>query len=246
MVLQQSFLVGVASVLCRYRKPSRLSDSLETMIITVGHIKGGAGKSTVAVNLAAEFTRQGRSVMLVDADPLIETTSTWIADRIEDPALRAIPHRAIHNSEENPSIHTSLLEYDAEYETVIVDVAGRDSGELRSSLIVSDLLLVPMPPTQPALDAVEKLLAIVEKASQDFNSDLKRLAVLNQVKTHIFSRSAKQALDYLADFDLPVAGVKLHERSAYERCMSLGRGVVEMDDAKAKAEIQLLAQEVMA
>ena len=37
-------------------------------IIAVGNIKGGVGKTTIAVNLAVNRRREGNSVVLVDAD----------------------------------------------------------------------------------------------------------------------------------------------------------------------------------
>ena len=50
------------------------------MIITVGSLKGGVGKSTATVNMAVELTRLGRRVVVVDADP-IGTTANWVGDR---------------------------------------------------------------------------------------------------------------------------------------------------------------------
>ena len=41
----------------------------ETKIIAVANHKGGCGKTTTVVNLAAEFSRMGLSVLVVDVDP---------------------------------------------------------------------------------------------------------------------------------------------------------------------------------
>ena len=51
------------------------------MIIVFGHQKGGTGKSTLTVNMAVELQRQGKDVLLVDADPTIRTTSNFTTDR---------------------------------------------------------------------------------------------------------------------------------------------------------------------
>jgi chromosome partitioning protein len=211
------------------------------MIITVGHKKGGVGKSTIAVNLAAEFARLGKDVMLVDADPGIRTSSQWIADRAEGDSLAVI-----HHSQQEGNIRTALLDFGKRYETVIVDVAGRDSKELRTALTASDLVVIPNQPSQADLDSLKDVLETVDEA-RDFNPDLKALAVLSRVSTHIFSRSAAEALDYFSDFPtLSVAQTRIHDRTVYQSCIPLGRGVVEMADRKAKAEVQLLAQEVSA
>ena len=38
------------------------------MILSVAHIKGGVGKSLLAVNIAAILAQRGRDVLLIDAD----------------------------------------------------------------------------------------------------------------------------------------------------------------------------------
>ena len=52
------------------------------MIILIGSQKGGPGKTTIAVNLAVEFARQGKDVVLVDADSQ-RSAARWHADREE-------------------------------------------------------------------------------------------------------------------------------------------------------------------
>ena len=59
------------------------------MIILIGSQKGGPGKTTVAVNLAVEFARQGKDVCLVDADPQ-RSAARWHADREEQRHTPAI------------------------------------------------------------------------------------------------------------------------------------------------------------
>lgn len=54
------------------------------MIITIGSYKGGTGKSTIATNLAAEFHHRGAKVILIEADPIVGTSSQWAADREEN------------------------------------------------------------------------------------------------------------------------------------------------------------------
>lgn len=41
---------------------------------TIGNLKGGVGKSTTTVNLAYEFSRIGKRVLVVDLDPQCNTT----------------------------------------------------------------------------------------------------------------------------------------------------------------------------
>lgn len=208
------------------------------MIIVIGHHKGGTGKSTVAVNLAVELQRRGDSVLLLDADPTIRTTTLFAADREEAelPPITAI--------QKNGNLHQALADFSTRYDHVIVDVPGKDSREMRTALTAADVLLSPTRATQADLDAVEGLMTTVMEA-RDFNPNLKVLVVINFAATHSFARDRQDAQGYLAGFpEATLARTMLHQRKIYAE-LSGGRGVVELGDPKAKAEIQLLTQEVL-
>ena len=208
------------------------------MIIVIGHHKGGTGKSTFAVNLAVELQRRGDSVLLLDADPTIKTTTLFAADREEAelPPITAI--------QKNGNLHQALVDFSSRYDHVLVDVPGKDSREMRTALAVADVLLSPTRATQADLDAAEGLMGTVMEA-RDFNPDLKVLVVINFAATHSFARDRQDAQGYLASFpEVTLATTMLHQRKIYAE-LAGGRGVVELGDPKAKAEIQLLTQEVL-
>lgn len=208
------------------------------MLILIGHQKGGVGKSTIAVNLAAELQRRGRDICIVEADPSVHTASTWAQDR-EDAG-----HRPIQTIRKDGNLRTSLLDLDGRFDDVIVDAAGKDSKELRTAMTACHLLLAPLQPSQPDLDTTKRLVDTI-RAARDFNESLQVLGVLNRVPTNIFSEEAEEARQYLEAFpDLPLAKTCLHERKVYRSSLAEGLGVVEMRDPKAKAEIQLLTEEI--
>ena len=77
------------------------------MIILIGSQKGGCGKSTIAVNIAAALALQGKDVFLLDADPQ-SSSMRWAQDRLDTEVQPHIPH-----AQASGNIHYSLKEYTA-------------------------------------------------------------------------------------------------------------------------------------
>lgn len=210
------------------------------MIILVAHEKGGVGKSTVAVNLAAEAQARGRNVLIAEADPTVFTARQWARTRQES-GRALIPAAKLRGN-----IADTLLEFAREYDDIVVDVAGKDSKELRTAMAAADVLVAPMQPFQPDLDAAEQFADIVSTAMA-INPKLAVLAVLTRVPTNAMNNEARQAVEYMEDYpELPLSDVRLHERKSYRTSLEQGLGVVETKDGKAKAEIQLLMDAILA
>ncbi|HEX9087079.1 MAG TPA: AAA family ATPase [Arthrobacter sp.] len=211
------------------------------MIITVGSLKGGVSKSTTAVNTAVELTRLGHRVALVDADPNTTTSVTWANDRDE----RSPELPRINGFQRKGNLRTILLDMDRDYDVVIVDVGGYDSREMRTAATASDLLVVPMTPSPVDLDPLAKFMDLLQ-AIKDLNPGLVARGLMTQVPTQSLSRRLDDAKAILADYpELPLLDTVMHRRNAYVDVMPVGRGVVEWTDYKAKAEVQLIVQEMM-
>lgn len=209
------------------------------MILLIAHVKGGVGKSMTTVNLAAALQHAGRDVMILEADPTVHTSANWARDRAE--AGRK-PITCIHQT---GNLYSVLKDMDKRYDVVLVDSAGKDSKEMRTAMTAAHVMVSPMEPVQTDLDTVATLVETIEQA-RDFNPELRVLGFLNRASTHTFATDVKEARAYLEDYpELPMADTVLHDRKAFKACMDDGWGVVEMSDRKAKAEIQLLTQEVM-
>lgn len=208
-------------------------------VIVNGSQKGGPGKSTVTTNLAVEFSKRGKDVCVVDADPQ-RSVARWHEDRTEQghqPSFACL--------EKLGSIHSTLLDLDTRYDIVVVDVAGRDSKEMRTGMTAADILLVPIRPSQFDLDTLQHLTEVIE-AARDFNPDLVVHGLLSQVSSNPLVKEAEEAREYIAEFpSIPLLDTVIHERKAYRDVVGEGLSVVEWDNLKAKAEIESLADELL-
>ena len=209
------------------------------MIVLVGSQKGGCGKSTIAVNICAELARLGKDVVLVDADRQC-TSANWAMDRQQ---LKNVPK--VHCVQKYDNIRETLLDLGKRYEYVIVDAAGRDSRELRTGMTAADLMLVPFRPSQPDLDTLPTLNEIIIQA-KDLNPRLVVKAVITMASSNPVVSESNEAKAYLSEFpQLELTRQIIRDRKAYRDSMSSGLGVIEMDNGKAKAEIQLLVKELI-
>lgn len=207
------------------------------MIILVGAQKGGCGKSTLAINLAVELTRLGKDICLVDADRQ-STSNRWAQVRYETDMPQ------VNSVAQYEKIHSTLIDLKTRYDHVVVDVAGRDSIELRSGLTVADLLLTPFRPSVADLDTLPHLSDLIEQV-KTINENLTCKAVLTMASSNPTVNEVKTAKAFMNDFqEFEVCKSIIRDRKAYRDSLIEGKGVVEWDNSKAKAEIQLLVMEL--
>lgn len=211
------------------------------MIIVVGNHKGGTSKSTLAVNLAAEFQQQGSKVIILETDPSVSTASQWAADRenTNQPGITTV--------RKTGRLGNTIDDLAAAYDVVIIDTAGKDSTELRSATYKANLLLVPTSPTVADLDATRIFLSWMDEA-RDANPKLQMLVVLSKAPTYWHSNHVQVATEALMEspeeIEFDLAATVIHHRNIYDQALSEGLSVIESDNLKAKAEIQLLAKEI--
>ncbi len=210
------------------------------MIILIGSQKGGCGKSTIAVNIASSLALDhDADVLLVDADSQ-RSVARWVQDRQNRQGLKDIPCVQISGD-----VRKNLKDLAGRYDHLVVDVAGKDSSELRSGLSVADVLLSPLRPSQYDLDTLPHLAEVYSMA-KDFNEKLKATLVLNLCPTNPVIREADEARTYLEEFpEFVLAETLINDRKAYRDSISEGRSTLEWKDPKAAGSIRLLTKEVL-
>ncbi|WP_224389174.1 ParA family protein [Pseudonocardia sp. ICBG1293] len=128
------------------------------MRLTVGHLKGGTGKTTTAVHLALGLARSGRT-LLVDADPDQDGALAWSQLAEDWPADRCIVIEAADRH-----LTRQLQPMLDDYAHVILDVGPKNPNLLRQALTLSEHLIVPVRPTGTDLAAIERVFELAAEA----------------------------------------------------------------------------------
>ena len=142
-------------------------------IIAVGNVKGGVGKTTLAVNLTICEALCGTDVLLVDGDEqgTARSFTQLRADNLGAPGYTAVSLRGAE-------IRTQLRQLRNKYERVLIDVGGRDTASLRAALTVADVLVVPVLPATFDVWSLDPLQELIQEA-REINSELRTIVVLN-------------------------------------------------------------------
>ena len=209
------------------------------MILVIGGIKGGVGKSTMAANLAVLAARQGQDVLLADLDSQ-QTTMTWAAARADNPrASVAVTTIAISGKQ----VRGELQRLAQKFPVVIVDAGARDTTSQRAALSVADSLLLPFPPRGPDLWTLDAVVQQVEEI-RAINPGLRAIPFVNRADAvGSDNAEAEAAFAELAEHLTP-APVRVGTRKGIPMAHLTGLAACEAvkPDSKAVDEIYALYQ----
>lgn len=211
------------------------------MIILVGGEKGGPGKTTIATNIAAMRTNEMADVLLVDTDRQ-PTSSYWCSMR-ED---KGVKPRVASIQKYDKAVRTEISELKKKFSDIIIDAGGRDSPELRGSLLVCDKAIFPLRPSQFDLWTLGRLNTLVETALE-INEGLKAYVVINQSSPNPAVREADEMKEFLSEFDnINLMSSVICERIVFRRAALNGMAVTEYkpEDIKAIDEMNALYREI--
>jgi chromosome partitioning protein len=204
------------------------------MIIGVINQKGGVGKTTLATHIAGELGVLGHRVVVVDADPQ-ESAFDWSRMRLHSGLPKLFDVISLARETLRP-------EYATANDHVIIDGPSRNTALARSTVLASDLILIPVQPSSYDVWGSGPIISMVSEA-QALKPNLRAAFVINRcIVGTMIGRDIHGALTG----EIPILQTVITQRVVFAESVATGRLVRELDDGgPAALSISALAEEVM-
>ena len=203
-------------------------------IIALTNSKGGVGKSTVAVHLAAWCCQQGRRTALVDAD-VQGASSLWLQE--------AVPEIEVFRLQTPDEILDQVPRLASQFEVLVIDGPGGLSEVTRAVLLVAHLALLPCGPSVLDLRAAQEAIRVVGQAQRIRGGPPHAVLVPNKLQVRY--RLTREFLATTQALGVPVLG-GLRLRQSFADAAGQGTLVwcLGPGGAAAAAEITTLFEEL--
>lgn len=204
-------------------------------VITIANLKGGAGKTTTALHLAATAEGHGVRTVVLDLDPQ-QGAAKWGDTRNPKPEAEEEPpppFRPPHVKSAMSARLEQALEEErrAGAQLVVIDTAAHTETILSPAIAKADLILIPCRTT--AID-LQYLMATAELVASRRKPGA---VVLNAVDAR--TNELTEARAVVERLGIPLAPMHISNLIAHSRAITAGQGATEFEpNGKAAREIE--------
>ena len=191
--------------------------------------KGGSGKTTLAISLAAAAEKRGKEALIIDLDPQATACKWGDRRKRESPII----------IDAQPARLANALQKAREggIDIAVIDTPPRSAEAALAAAKLADLIILPSRPQMYDLETVPNALELIATANAGRTTAIPVLAILNAVPSqgnrHEQARAAIEALG------VPVCKQTVGHRAAFGDAGTLGLSVIEHDGSgRASEEIR--------
>lgn len=187
--------------------------------------KGGAGKTTLSINLAITAHLSGLKTMLADIDPQRSASDALRARTAEGPVLAEINAGKLFS--------TQMLGQNSHFDALVIDTPASPEAEVLQAIHCADLCVLVCRPTFLDIASVVRSAEAVRRLGK------KGVIVLSQApprRNGIEPPAVLKAAEALRFTGMPLAPIGLRARNAYQQSIAHGRSVCEWEPGSASAE----------
>lgn len=205
-----------------------------SIVISFLNQKGGVGKSTLSINVAACLALLGQKVLLIDADKQ-GTATTWVSLR-QDTKFQVV-------SMARENMARDALRIAADFDFTIIDGPPQAETISRSCIVASDLVVVPIEPGGASRWSSDLTVRQLKEA-QELKPTLKcGFVVSRKIGSTVLGRDTRLMA---GDAGIPIFDTEIEQRIAYAEALTMGKTIFEWSGGgPAVIDIQNLTHELL-